>query len=190
MGDSNNLPSGNYKFNKGALYNIGFIETQRFGTWDCLVFHDVDLIPLDERLLYTCPRNPIHMSPAVESNNFTLQYYTLFGGVTAMSPRHYLAVNGYSNYYWDWGGEDDDMFNRLVGARLSLSRLNSTIARFATLPHKPQLVNPNRYKKLAKARNRYKSEGLKTVQYRLITIFKKRLYTHILTDVNPFNYKH
>jgi len=33
----------------------------------------------------------------------------LVGGVFTMPPEIYLALNGYSNLYWGWGGEDDDM---------------------------------------------------------------------------------
>ncbi|XP_047032290.1 beta-1,4-N-acetylgalactosaminyltransferase bre-4-like [Helicoverpa zea] len=58
---------GTEKFNKGSLYNIAFLETQRFGSWDCLVFHDVDLIPEHEGIPYSCNQHPTHMSPAVES---------------------------------------------------------------------------------------------------------------------------
>jgi hypothetical protein len=32
-----------------------------------------------------------------------------FGGVSALSPLHYLKMNGFPNNYWGWGGEDDDI---------------------------------------------------------------------------------
>ncbi|KAL4710874.1 hypothetical protein ACJJTC_002504 [Scirpophaga incertulas] len=180
---------GQYKFNKGALFNIAFMESQRFGTWGCLFFHDVDLIPLDERVLYTCPRMPTHMSPAVESDHFELKYQKLFGGVTAMTPRHFLKVNGYSNCYWSWGGEDDDMFKRIQAAKLGVRRLNSSIARFATLSHAQQEPNPDRYKKLGKAKKRFRMEGLKSIEYQLISGHKRKSFTHIIADVNPFDYQ-
>ncbi|CAF4286907.1 unnamed protein product, partial [Rotaria magnacalcarata] len=31
-----------------------------------------------------------------------------------MRREHYLLVNGYSTNYWGWGGEDDDMYQRVV----------------------------------------------------------------------------
>lgn len=32
-----------------------------------------------------------------------------FGGVSALTPLHYLKMNGFPNNYWGWGGEDDDI---------------------------------------------------------------------------------
>jgi len=36
------------------------------------------------------------------------------GGVLSMRTEHFQRVNGYSNLYWGWGAEDDDMAYRLV----------------------------------------------------------------------------
>ena len=44
-----------------------------------------------------------------------LPYYGIFGGVTGFLPRHFELVNGFSNQYYGWGGEDDDMFSRSGG---------------------------------------------------------------------------
>lgn len=67
-------------FNRGLLMNIGFIESIRDKTklkniplnesldkintyWDCWVFHDVDMIPEDERLVYECnDKMPMHLA--------------------------------------------------------------------------------------------------------------------------------
>lgn len=39
--------------------------------------------------------------------------YFLSGGVTTFTKQQFLAVNGYSNEYWGWGAEDDDLSNRV-----------------------------------------------------------------------------
>ena len=46
------------------------------------------------------------------SLNFRLPYVSIFGGVSAMTKDQILFVNGFSNKFSGWGGEDDDMFNR------------------------------------------------------------------------------
>lgn len=57
--------SGNQSFNRGCLFNVGFKEIFKYNNWQCVVFHDVDLIPLDDRILYTCPSFPRHMCGTV-----------------------------------------------------------------------------------------------------------------------------
>lgn len=59
-------------FNRGALFNVGFVEAMQIREWDCLIFHDVDTIPADDRNFYDCPRvNPRHMGIAVDKYNST-----------------------------------------------------------------------------------------------------------------------
>lgn len=100
------------QFNRAELMNIGFTEAMKQKSWDCMVFHDFDLLPMDDRNLYTCPDQPRHMSVAVDTFGFKLPYSTIFGGVSAMTVKQFLTVNGFSNSFWGWGGEDDDMSNR------------------------------------------------------------------------------
>ena len=38
--------------------------------FDCFIFHDVDLLPENDRNLYTCPEQPRHMSVAVDKFNY------------------------------------------------------------------------------------------------------------------------
>ncbi|XP_015782383.2 beta-1,4-N-acetylgalactosaminyltransferase bre-4-like isoform X1 [Tetranychus urticae] len=101
--------SGNETFNKGVLMNAGVKEALKDNDYHCFIFHDVDLIPEDDRNLYSCPSEPRHMSVAVDKFNYTLPYSYLVGGVFAITKAHFVLVNGYSNLYWGWGGEDDDM---------------------------------------------------------------------------------
>ena len=56
-----------------------------------------------------------------------MPYDKIFGGVTALSVAHIRMVNGFSNVFFGWGGEDDDMFNRLC------SYEHSNISKFLLL---------------------------------------------------------
>lgn len=58
------------QFNRAALLNVGFVEAMKLAPWDCFIFHDLDLLPLDDRNLYTCPDQPRHMSVAVDTLGF------------------------------------------------------------------------------------------------------------------------
>ena len=47
------------------LFNIGFAMATNLTSldyWNCFIFHDVDLLPEDDRNLYNCPTKPRHMS--------------------------------------------------------------------------------------------------------------------------------
>lgn len=58
-------------FNKGALYNAGFIEVMRIKKWDCIILHDIDMVPMDDRNVYDCPRiNPRHMAIDLDKFKF------------------------------------------------------------------------------------------------------------------------
>ena len=61
--------------------------------------------------------------------NYTLPYPKIFGGATAMTPEHFRRVNGYSNQFWGWGGEDDDMWSRVHFHGLVVLRRNTGMYR-------------------------------------------------------------
>ena len=43
---------------------------------------------------------------------FRLPYHNLLGGAAAFSRKDFQQINGFSNRFWGWGGEDDDMYHR------------------------------------------------------------------------------
>jgi hypothetical protein len=50
--------------------NAAFIYASNEYDYQCFVFHDVDLIPEDDRNMYSCPIFPRHMSVAVNEMNY------------------------------------------------------------------------------------------------------------------------
>ncbi|KAF2357246.1 Prefoldin alpha-like [Trinorchestia longiramus] len=109
---NNTLP-----FNRAKLFNIGFKEAVKASKAGpeglCVVFHDVDLLPLNDFNTYACTKSPRHMSVAVDSLRFELPYRTLCGGALALTAQQFRSVDGFSNEYNGWGGEDDDFCDRL-----------------------------------------------------------------------------
>ncbi|XP_035960047.2 beta-1,4-galactosyltransferase 3-like isoform X2 [Halichoerus grypus] len=63
----------NTAFNRGKLRNVGFWEATQEEEWDCVFFHDVNLLPEDDRNLYICDIYPAHVSVAIDKFNYKLQ---------------------------------------------------------------------------------------------------------------------
>lgn len=59
-------------FNRAMLMNVGYVEALKEREFDCFIFHDVDLLPEDDRNLYTCPEQPRHMSVAIDKFKYRL----------------------------------------------------------------------------------------------------------------------
>ncbi|XP_037502540.1 beta-1,4-N-acetylgalactosaminyltransferase bre-4, partial [Rhipicephalus sanguineus] len=123
-----------WDFNRAKLLNIGFLESSALYDYQCFVFHDIDLVPVDDRNVYTCPLQPRHMSVWID-NRPGFFYVLMFGGVSALSKELMLRVNGYSNLYWGWGGEDDDMSFRLKHINQTILRRPADIAKYKSLSH-------------------------------------------------------
>jgi len=51
---------GQEQFNRAALFNVGFLEAMKLYSFNCFIFHDVDLLPEDLRNLYKCGDRPRH----------------------------------------------------------------------------------------------------------------------------------
>ncbi len=71
--------------NKGLMMNLGYLFATVKGNYQCMVFHDVDMVPIDDRNLYKCEDQPIHLSAFVNNQSYVTLllaiykwYYILF----------------------------------------------------------------------------------------------------------------
>lgn len=53
-------------FNKGRIMNAAFLFAQKLKV-DCVIFHDVDMFPQDDRTPYDCPETPRHLGAFVSN---------------------------------------------------------------------------------------------------------------------------
>jgi len=172
-------------FNRAKLLNVGFVESLKQYDWQCFVFHDVDLILENDKCLYRCPEMPRHISVAIDKYKYRLPYYSIFGGITSMTVDHMVALNGYSNRYWGWGGEDDDMFARVRSANLKILRPSPQTGRFKMIRHlreSSNTNNPDRFKLLKGALERMSVDGLNSLKYTVREIHSE--WTHTMIDVD------
>jgi hypothetical protein len=112
-------------FNKGRLYNsaVKYIIDQQpleEEIVDCIVLHDVDLIPSADSFMlgeygdYRCRQMPWHLSQKVRHlNDYKDHVYLGFlsGGILSLRLEHFIDVNGFSNRFFNWGGEDVSFLN-------------------------------------------------------------------------------
>ncbi|CAH8857769.1 unnamed protein product [Trichobilharzia szidati] len=176
-------------FNRGKLINIGFIEARKYFQFNCVVLHDADLAPLDDRIPYGCDelvkKMAVHLSVGRSIENFTLIYPRYIGGVLKISNEHFIRANGFSNYYWGWGSEDDDFEIRLRSTNINYIHFKPSIARYMSVPHTIQSRDRIKYnrKLLDNAKTRIKKDGLNSLKYKVINISNEYYFTHIFVSV-------
>lgn len=184
------------RFNKGAVMNAGFREVMKSSPFDCVIFHDVDMLPENDRNIYQCQDAPTHLSPLIDKFQYK-PYGTDFGGVTMLKPAHYIAVNGMSNLFWGWGREDDDMQFRVERANFTvLKPINYEDGRYKMIPHQHPWIFRNfklrdsttdvRFlppEYLVKYRERSTIEGVNSVDYKLASSTINPSYTHLKIEL-------
>lgn len=77
----------------------------------CIILHDVDLVPVVDGVPYTNCDRPIQLGSELAHFNYSVPYALYTGGVgPSMMMQHWAKINGMSNDYAGWGGEDDDLW--------------------------------------------------------------------------------
>jgi len=99
-------------WNKGLLYNIGYKLLS--SAYDYVILHDVDFIPVLGEVDYSYCDLPCMIAGRASQFNYQLLYSQFFGGVVVVSKTHYVAVNGFSNQYKGYGGEDDGLYQSFI----------------------------------------------------------------------------
>lgn len=175
-------------FNRGKLLNIGFDYTK--GEYDNYCFHDVDLIP--ETADYSYCENPTHLSVYVEQFDYKPLPYQSLGGVAIFDKGSFLKINGFSNEYFGWGREDNDLIFRCTIAGVIISERHG---RYRSLPHgrtidqellaKNTALQHRRVRQaIAKGGECVFSDGLETLKYEVVEVKNTEdKVTHIIVSI-------
>jgi len=176
----------NKPFNRGALFNAGFLEAAKDQDWDCLVLHDVDLLPEDDRNLYRCrDTETYHLMLGRNTDKYELAYYDNLGGAVALKPSLYTKLNGFSNSFWGWGGEDDNFSERHGHHNITFVRNSQPqIGRYTMLGHKPERPSKDRFRQLEIGRQKFESDGLNSINYTLHDKILYPTYTNLLVELD------
>ncbi|XP_065110461.1 beta-1,4-galactosyltransferase 1 [Paramisgurnus dabryanus] len=178
--------NGKDTFNRAKLLNVGYAEAIKEYDYDCFVFSDVDIVPMDDHNTYKCFSQPRHLSVSMDKFGFKLPYKNYFGGVSAMSKAQYLKINGFPNNYWGWGGEDDDIYYRLAYRGMTISRPSGNIGKCRMIRHKrdeKNEANPHRFKRIRLVRKMMNQDGIKSLKYKVLKVEKDQLFTKIIVDI-------
>nr|XP_039260973.1 uncharacterized protein LOC120337292 isoform X1 [Styela clava] len=176
----------NGQFNKATVMNAAFEEALKLDDYDCIIFHDVDMIPENDRNFYMCADQPRHLSPAIDKFQYKPHYGTEFGGVTGITPSQYRKANGHSNRFWGWGGEDNDMEFRIQHRNMTIVPSSLKVGRYMMIPHlHPWKFSPNKYpfKLNLTRKTRADIDGLSDLQYRLLEVKRFPMYTKLIIDI-------
>lgn len=131
----------------------------------------------------------MHLAGLIDKYDYILHSDNAFGGVVSFSTEHYIKINGFSNLFWQWGGEDDNMYDRTVLSGLKRQRENLTIARYTMLKHVNRMYTRTEhewkesYRLVKVAKEHREADGYNSVVYRINEMRVEQLYTSIEFDL-------
>ena len=97
---------------------------------------------------------------------------------------HFQRINGFANSFWGWGGEDDDLANRVLQHNLTIWRYPLQYARYTMLNHNKEKRSFKRLSKIRKTKQRWQSDGLNNLKYERKRLVLDALYTRILVRIS------
>jgi len=191
------IEQGNDKlFNKGILFNAGFILTSE--DTDYYALHDVDQLPISADYSYNF--EPFHLfvnafeqsNSGLISNYYEKERFQQKGGAITVSKELYSLSNGHSNNYWGWGLIDDDFAFRLydIGHKTARWGVNNQLGYYVTLnANTKRFFDDDNYKKnyeyatdVINKINDWRLEGLNTTKFTLIDTVVNEKYTKYIID--------
>eukprot|EP00042_Codosiga_hollandica_P030753 m.180386 g.180386 ORF g.180386 m.180386 type:complete len:617 (+) comp53444_c0_seq3:183-2033(+) len=98
------------RFNRGQLLNVGVIESEKRGC-DYVVLHDIDLLPLNDLLPYEFTNQIMHIAAPGLHPVYAYEQFT--GAIVSITVKDYRSIDGFSNIFWGWGGEDNEFRSRI-----------------------------------------------------------------------------
>ncbi|CAI5773051.1 beta-1,4-galactosyltransferase 3-like [Podarcis lilfordi] len=178
--------AGSGPFNRAKLLNVGVREAMKDDDWDCLLLHDVDLIPENDYNVYVCDDYfPKQLSTAIDKLYYSFPYWSFFGGVIALTPEHYMKINGFPNTFWDKDGEDDDIAERIAIAGMGIDRVPLYVGHYKMIDYGQAAERVQNLKRPAELNTKktWRDDGMNSLEYKLLGKKKYRLYVNITVDI-------
>ena len=109
------------KFNKGKISNVGFLEAERMNFSDNYLFNDVDVFPINDKIIDYKFHKKIKNSEIIRHPYGHKHCFSCFFLITGTI---FKKINGYSNNFWGWGGEDTNLEHRARALEIKINREN------------------------------------------------------------------
>lgn len=173
--------AGSDPFNRGKLCNVGFLESSDSSH---VVFHDIDMLPVD--VDYSEDEGAVHIATAASQFDGKMPYQDYFGGVTMFERSAFKKINGFSNNYWGWGLEDDDLRERCRTLGVSIARRPDQV--FHSLKHPvheggPGHDNVEYFNKNAGVPSSILQDGLTSCRYSVVKESPGKFFSLITVDI-------
>lgn len=123
---------------------------------------------------------PLKLSTSPD--RYHLPYREIMGGVVALQRSHIMAMNGFSNHFYGWGAEDDNLAQRIQQLGFTLTRFDPAVASYITLPHQRVTPAQDRFTTLSKVKESMKKDGLNSLNYKVMEREDRPLYTWLLVS--------
>lgn len=150
-------------FNRAKLINCGYLEFKN--EFDYFAAHDCDMIP-EATGYYAYCENPCHLATMASQFDYKMPYAKYFGGVTLFPNDKFEKVNGFSNLFNGYGGEDDHLRKKFEEMNIEIQ---SRECRFTSLPHHRYIDNALRRENLERFKAPIKwGDGLTSCKYEVV----------------------
>jgi hypothetical protein len=111
--------AGDAPFNRAKLLNVGYLAYR--DKFDYFAAHDVDmLVERNGRFYKEFPEHPTQLATHVQQFHYKMPFPEYFGGVTLFNNEIFEEIGGYSNNFWGYGGEDNEMYYRIEALAIKI----------------------------------------------------------------------
>lgn len=201
--------------------------------FECYFFHDVDLILENDENIYEClsfetysknvnqiddatfhsskfqlkhsppPQIASHFLTGWSKYNYHMKYSTFFGGIIGLTEETMVNINGFSNLFFGWGGEDDNVlhrinnFNKKVArnnksefygqkSEILVYRPNTRLGRYKMIPHIHEAgnkINTHRKQDMREIVKISETDGLNSLEFTIVKSYLSDIYEKITVEI-------
>ena len=183
--------SGTEKFNIGKLKNIGYDILRQYN-FDNYVFTDIDLIPSYDLLHKYFKITEGMNTLAHKGTRYNYTHNIFLGGCISCKGSVFESINGYSNNFWGWGGEDDNIGLRCIDKNITfyipkkgfVIDIEEKDGKTMDIQNKVLNVEKNKLKwELNVNFRNYETDGLNSLQYNILEQTEKDNIIEVRVDI-------